>query len=251
MPPTLLAILAIKMLALAMWAQAPWLGAAFFFIPDFYLFYHLFVPSGQGLGRVVTHFSTGRREVWLTIDDGPDPTDTPGILDLLDRHRARATFFLIGERAAREPGLVSEIVRRGHGVAHHTQTHPCYTFWCAAPSRIGRELDAGLVALKEAGVRPQWFRPPVGIKALFLHRELAKRGLTCVGWSVRSGDCVRDEPGEIVDRVMRRVRPGAIILMHEGPGVPPPVRIEAIARLLKALGAAGFTCVVPEARQMR
>ena len=83
--------------------MAPWAAVALFIGPDLYLLYHILVPSGQGLGRVYTHFSTDRNEVWLTIDDGPDEADTPRILDLLDRHGARATFFVIGRKAALHP----------------------------------------------------------------------------------------------------------------------------------------------------
>jgi peptidoglycan-N-acetylglucosamine deacetylase len=240
-----------KILAVVLWAQAPWLAAVLFFGPDFYLLYHLLAPSAQGLGWVVTHFSTGQREVWLTIDDGPDEADTPRLLDLLDQHRARATFFLIGRRAARHPELVAEIIRRGHEVAHHTYTHPLYTFWGATPSRVRRELDDGLAALRQGGAEPRCFRSPVGIKNAFLHRALAKRGLVCVAWSVRSGDSRLQDPDRIVARVMKQVEPGAILLTHEGPDVPSTVRVEAIARLLGALRAQGFSCVVPDARQWR
>jgi peptidoglycan-N-acetylglucosamine deacetylase len=251
MRPPLVASLVGKIIAVGLWARAPWLAAGFFFGPDLYLLYGLLAPSGQALGRVVTRFATDRREVWLTIDDGPDEADTPRILDLLDRHRARATFFVIGERAARHPGLVREIIRRGHGVGHHTHTHPLYTFWYAVPSRVRRELDDGLAALRKAGAQPSWFRSPVGIKNFFLHQELAKRGLACVGWSVRSGDCVQQDPDRIVVHVMKRIKPGAIVLMHEGPSVLPSVRVEAIARLLAALDVQGFACVVPDAGQLR
>lgn len=240
-----------KVIAVAVWTYAPWLAVAFFVGPDFYLLYHLLAPSGQALGRVVTCFSTGRREVWLTIDDGPDAADTPRILDLLDQHRARATFFLIGCRADRHRELVAEILRRGHEVGHHTQTHPLYTFWCATPSRVRRELDDGLASLRKGGAEPRCFRSPVGIKNAFLHRALARRGLTCIAWSVRSGDSQLRDPDRIVARVMKQVKPGAIILTHEGPDVPAQVRVEAIACLLKALDAQSFSCVVPDASQWR
>lgn len=226
-------------------------GMAWFFAPDLLVFYHLFAPSAQGFCRVFTRFETQRAEVWLTIDDGPDPDDTPKILDLLERHGARATFFLIGERAARWPDLVAEIVGRGHEVGHHTHRHPLATFWCASWRRLKAEVDDALESFRAAGVRPQRFRPPVGIKHFLLERVLVSRGLVCVGWSVRSGDCHGGSSEEVVRSVMRRLAPGGIVLMHEGPSVPAALRVKTIAQLLDALRERGISCVIPEPDQLR
>ncbi len=198
----------------------------------------------------MTRFPTGRPEIWLTIDDGPDERDTPRILDALDRHRARATFFLVGERAGRMPGLVAEILRRGHEVGHHTHTHPAGTFWCAGPGRTAAELDRGLEALRRSGAEPRWFRAPVGIKNLFLSRALARRGLTCAGWSVRSRDTVSRDPAAVARRVVDAVRPGSVVLLHEGPVLDGRVRVRAIELLLERLGERGIACVLPCGREM-
>lgn len=252
LPPLLIAALAAKIAGAAAWAlSARGVGATLFFAPDPFLLWALFAPNAQGLARVFTHFATDRREAWLTIDDGPDPDDTPKILELLDRHGAKATFFVIGERAARHPELVREIVRRGHEVAHHSHTHPLGTFWCAGPRRLAGELDHALAALREAGVKPRWFRPPVGIKHLLLAPALAARDLACVGWTVRSGDCRAGSPAAVADRVLARVRPGAIVLLHEGPSAPDAVRISGLERVLAALAEQGYSCVIPRADQLR
>src|SRR5882757_7713989 len=92
------------------------------------------VANCAWFGPVVTRFATPRREVWLTIDDGPDPEDTPQLLTLLATHDAHATFFVIGERAAAHPALIRAITDAGHEVAHHTYTHPLRTFWYASPA---------------------------------------------------------------------------------------------------------------------
>jgi peptidoglycan/xylan/chitin deacetylase (PgdA/CDA1 family) len=242
-----------KVAAVILWLvrPMPWVSIACFCVPDFVILYHLLAPWAQWVCPAFTRFETARKEIWLTIDDGPDTDDTPRILDLLDTHRARATFFLIGERAAKHPGLVAEILRRGHQVGHHTQTHPTRLFWCAAPGRVRAEIDNGLAALRSGGAEPRWFRPPVGIKNLFLAGALARRGLACVGWNVRSHDFKSRSTDEVVARVMKGVGPGAIVLMHEGPGMDPRVRVHAIAALLQALANRGFACVVPEAGQLR
>jgi len=244
--------LACKAIAVLLWFLGyRWVAVVFFFGPDFFLLYALFVPSAQGLGPVITRFQTDRKEVWLTIDDGPDEQDTPRILDLIDRYGAKATFFVIGERAARHPDLVAEIKRRGNEVAHHTQTHPVALFWCASRFRVRRELDDALKVLAGAGIRPRWFRSPVGIKNIHLSEALKERQLAAVAWSVRGCDTVCRDPERVKARIMRGVKPGAILLVHEGAGVSPRVRIRAIEGVLSALKASGYACVLPDPGQMR
>jgi peptidoglycan/xylan/chitin deacetylase (PgdA/CDA1 family) len=239
--------LAIALAGLGFWPEA----AVLFFGVDTWVLYNLFVPSAQGLCRNFTHFDTTEPEVWLTIDDGPDVVDTPQILDLLDRSHAKATFFVIGNRAEKHPELIAEILLRGHEIGHHTQTHPSATFWCASLQQLDAQLDEALAVLRESGARPRWFRPPVGIKNFLLPAALAERKLQCVSWSVRSGDCLSRNPETVVAKVLRHARPGAIILMHEGPSVPAAVRVKAIAGVLEGLTADGFRCILPKPAQLR
>ena len=249
--PTIVVInLVSKAVAVSLFVFTPWTawGCAFFFGFDPFVLYALFVPSAQGFFRVVTRFPTERKEIWLTIDDGPDPDDTPRILALLEAQGARATFLLIGERVARHPDLVKELVRRGHQVGCHTHTHPVGTFWCASPGRVGREIDDCLTALQACGAPVRWFRAPVGIKNIFLGHALAARGLGCLGWSVRGRDGLDRDPIRVARRVLRRLRPGDIVLMHEGPDVDPAVRVTALARILAGLAERGFACVLPEVK---
>lgn len=250
--PLLVIACAAKLVGAALWlTQHPVAGVVAFFLPDPWLLHALFAPRGQGFCRVFTRFLPPHPAVWLTIDDGPDAADTPQILDLLDRHGARATFFVIGERAALQPALIREIIRRGHEVAHHTQTHPVATFWCALPGQVRREVDEALVVLERIGVRPRWFRAPVGIKPFSLGWALARRQLQYVGWSVRSGDCHSASPEQLVARVAPQLKSGAIILLHEGPSVPSAVRVRGIALLLDEIARRDLACVVPEPNQLR
>jgi peptidoglycan/xylan/chitin deacetylase (PgdA/CDA1 family) len=242
--------LAGKLCALAAGWGSPWLALTLWFGPDLLLAYHVFAPRAQGLLRMHRHFATRQREVWLTIDDGPDPEDTPRILELLAARQARATFFVIGENAAAYPELVRAIAAAGHEIAHHTHTHPVVAFWCAGPARVARELDAGLQALRAAGVTPARFRPPVGIKNLWLAPALRARGLTAIGWSARGLEHWLGDAGAVANRVLSGIAPGAILLLHEGPRMPGAIRVEAIRQVLERLDAAGYRCVVPEADQL-
>ena len=246
--PLFAAVAVIKLCAVLLWtsgAPAGWC-VALFFSGGALVLWHLFAPNAQGLIAVATRFvpsAPDTREVWLTIDDGPDPEDTPRILDLLDRHQARATFFLIGERSARHPTLVAEIHRRGHEIGHHTRTHPLGGLWSFSPARLAAELDADF----SPAPRPSRFRAPVGIKNLFLARALAARGLACVGWTIRSRDSFARDPAAVADHVLRRLRPGAILLMHEGPFLRPEVRVEAIRLVIEQARARGYRFVIPPA----
>ena len=229
---------------------SPAAALALWFGPDLLVAYHVFAPQAQGLLRMHLRFVTSRREVWLTIDDGPDPEDTPRILELLQEHGGRATFFVIGENAVRYPELIRAIIASGHEVAHHTHTHPVGTFWCASPARIARELDAGLEALRSIGVSPARFRPPVGIKNFWLAHALRVRGLTGVGWSARGLERWGGEAEKVAKRATRDLAPGAILLLHEGPRVSATIRVEGIRCVLERLRAQGYRCVVPTPEQL-
>jgi peptidoglycan/xylan/chitin deacetylase (PgdA/CDA1 family) len=229
----------------------PVAACCLFVAPAPWFVWQLTNPGARGLGPVVTRFATDERAVWLTIDDGPDPATTPRMLDLLDAHGARATFFFVGCKAARHPELVAEVLRRGHTVGNHTLTHPCITFWHAAARRTAAEIDGCARALRHAGASATpWFRPPAGVKGLALHRGLAARDLTLVAWTTRGFDTISRRPESVVARMVRRIAPGAIILLHESsPRVS--YHVEILGRLLAHLRRESYACVLPPADHLR
>ena len=217
-------------------------------------------PNNPIFGPVVTRFEpdAGCPQVWLTVDDGPDAHDTPRLLDLLDAHDgARATFFVRGDRARRHPELVREIVRRGHGIGNHTLNHPQAAFWCLGPGRLRREIDGCSDVLREiTGSAPRLFRAPVGHVNPFVHGAAARRGLRLVGWSARGFDGVDRHaaaPEAVVARVLDGLRPGAIILLHEGRRGPggEAVNVRSLALLLAALRERRWRAVLPDERRWR
>ena len=212
------------------------------------LFYSALRSNCKWFGPVVTRFQTDRREVWLTIDDGPDPRDTPRLLDLLRRHNARATFFVIGRKVRQQPELVQAVLPAGHQLANHSETHPAGAFWCLPAGRLAREVDAGAQTLLEiTGQSPRLFRAPAGMANGFLHGLLRERGLRLIGWSARGYDGLRQDPEAIVTDLLSTVEPGAILLLHEGKvdGRGNSVSLPVIERLLARLTTEGYSCTVP------
>lgn len=250
----------LPLLAPAVWNLSPAAALGVPFATHLLTAYAVFRPNCPWLGPVVTRFdSGGRREVWLTIDDGPDPADNPRMLDLLDGHGARATFFLVGQRARAHPGLVAAIRARGHGVANHTDTHPREWFWSFGPRRVAREVDRCQETLGgdddgDGNDGDGLFRPPVGMQNPFLAPRLAARGLRHVGWSARGFDGVNGhDPAQAAARVLEHARPGAILLLHEGRRGPngEPLNVRGLELVLKGLAERGYAAVIPSPGQLR
>jgi peptidoglycan/xylan/chitin deacetylase (PgdA/CDA1 family) len=218
--------------------------------PDLWILAGLLLPNHRGLVPTATRFATDGREVWLTIDDGPEPATTLSMLDLLDQHGAKATFFTIGRKAATHPELVREIVRRGHTLGNHTQTHPLVTFWLAGRGRTARELGACDVVLTGSAAAAPWFRAPAGIKTLFLRRILGEQGKVLVGWSARGRETFSRSTAAPLRRLLSRVRPGAILVVHEC-SRHGPERIALLSALLDRLSADGYRCVIPASECLR
>jgi peptidoglycan-N-acetylglucosamine deacetylase len=228
-------------------------GAALvlFFGPDPWVFLQFILPSFQGFGPAVTHFATSRREVWLTIDDGPDPASTSRFLDLLRRHGARATFFVVGEQVAKHPELARRIVAEGHTIGNHTQSHPAACFWRATPRATAAEIDLCTAALLLADAPfERYFRPPVGVRNFFLDPQLRARGMELVLWNARGFDGSGRHPRAALARISRRIGPGAILVAHEG-GTRAESRLEFVELLLGHLASEGYACVLPARASLR
>jgi peptidoglycan-N-acetylglucosamine deacetylase len=187
-------------------------------------------PRSQFFGKTICRTNSARK-LALTFDDGPNPSITPKLLDLLDRYNAKATFFLIGRYVRECPELVQESVARGHEVGNHTELHP-NLLWLN-PTKVRVELRLCHDAIRSAmGTPPKWFRPPFGMRnpwVIPLAREL---GYRTVMWTLLPGDWL-DKPAEwliqrmqpIADRAKRSVgndgRPaasgtGEVLCLHDG-----------------------------------
>ena len=231
------------LVALAWWALGWRIGLPLLLLSHLPFVAATLMPRARLYAPVLARLPGAGDAVWLTIDDGPSD-DTLPVLDLLDAHGARATFFLVGERAAARPGLVAEIVRRGHDVDNHSRTHPQAWFWALGPRRMAREVGEAQRTLAElAGAPPRWFRSVVGMTNPFVAAPLKRHGLARVAWSARGFDAVRDDPARVAADIERDLAPGAIILMHEG--APHGRSVEMLAAVLQRLHASGYRTTLP------
>lgn len=203
-------------------------------------------PRSRLFGPNLARLATSERVVALTFDDGPHPEITPRVLDLLAERGVRATFFVIGRAARRHPEIVRRIVAEGHDVGNHTDEHS-YMFWAHLPRRIERDLDGAQRTIETvADVRCRWFRAPVGLKNWFVHPVLRGQGLELVSWGVRFLDRGQLDRARLAARLRSRLRPGSILLLHDGHDRRPEGRPETLAALpvvLDTLADAGYRCV--------
>ncbi|HEY0821689.1 MAG TPA: polysaccharide deacetylase family protein [Rhizobacter sp.] len=199
-------------------------------------------PRSTWLGanmRRLPAAAVARREVAVTIDDGPDPEVTPQVLAMLDAHGAKATFFCIAEQAARHPALVREIVARGHSVQNHSHRHS-HTFSLLGPRAFAREIQRSQETLAQlTGQRPRFFRAPAGLRNLFLAPVLDRHGLQLVSWTRRGFDTARRDPAGVLQRLVRGLAAGDILLLHDrGSAVTAggkPVVLEVLPALLQEI----------------
>ena len=214
-----------------LWPRSTWLGSNLLRLP----------PA-----------AAARAELALTIDDGPDPEVTPRVLDVLDEHGARATFFCIAKHAQAHPQLCREIVLRGHSVQNHSHQHR-HTFSLLGVRGIARELEAAQDTLAQiTGVLPRFFRAPAGLRNPFLAPVLQRLDLQLVSWTRRGFDTVRAEPERVLARLTHSLAAGDILLLHDGNAARTasgqPVVLEVLPRLLSAFAQAGLRAVtLPDA----
>ena len=193
---------------------------------------------GPNLNRLPDAAVT-RREVAITIDDGPDPDVTLKVLDLLDAANAKATFFCIGWRARENPALCREIVARGHRVENHGDSHS-KVFAFFGPGRMKADIAAAQATFTEiTGQTPRYFRATAGLRNPFLDAVLHGLGLKLASWTRRPYDTRCGDPEIVLQRLSRELGPGDILLLHDGHAARTaegqPVILAVLPRLLATL----------------
>ncbi len=166
-------------------------------------------------GILVLHGSLRDRRIALTFDDGPDRKYTPQVLNVLRKHHVKATFFLLGSRAAAYPDVTRAIDKEGHAIGSHSYWHPA--MYRVPMDRVRWEVTETDKVLRQlVGYRPKLFRAPYGGLNDSIVKELGKMQKHIIGWNVDSLDWKSLSAKQVIDNVLGGTRPGAIILMHSG-----------------------------------
>lgn len=200
----------------------------------------VFVLRLRMFADAIVHGPSNATGVALTFDDGPDPVHTREVLDVLDKHDAKATFFVIGHKAEKHRDVVEEIVRRGHDVGVHSFAHD-RLFSLRGGKRVREDLERAIRVLENiTGKTPSLFRPPIGHTNPTIARIADQLDLTMIGWSIGARDGIGSTKSEdVVLRIDRGLEDGAIVLLHDAAekGDRKPAGVAALPAILEKIAA--------------
>jgi peptidoglycan-N-acetylglucosamine deacetylase len=221
--------------------SASWLG------------YNCYSPTSQLYGSTIA-YGTDPRQICLTYDDGPNDPHTLHLLDVLEKHQVRATFFLIGQFVKMRPEIARAVVSAGHVIGNHTYSHPSL-LWCSAAS-VRQELETCDREIEEAtGVKVNLFRPPFGARRPAVLKIARSFGYMPVMWSVTCFDWKETTPEGVERNAIRQITKqrdrGKIVLLHDGGhwnmGVDRAHTVAATDRLIQRYKSEGYRFVtLPE-----
>jgi peptidoglycan-N-acetylglucosamine deacetylase len=179
--------------------------------------------------------------VALTFDDGPWPSHTQQVLDILAEQDVKASFFMVGYLAERYPDVARRVVDEGHLVGNHTQNHTVLTRQSAEVTRT--QIETGSRTLqKVTGVAPAWFRPPGGGMNAQVLKEAKRAGMDLVMWDVDPQDWRRPGVDHMLTSMLKQIKPGSVVLLHDGGGNRSQT-IEMLPLLIEELKERGYLFV--------
>jgi len=229
---------------------ALWLGVPAVFLVLLVAF-GMALPGSSLFYPTITHGPRDNSRIALSFDDGPDPDITPLVLDTLAQGNTHATFFVIGKWLVAHPELAKRIVTEGHVLGNHSWSHSRWQNFYFTKRHL-QEIENCERAIQAANgsSSPVLYRPPVGLKSGDLARATYRHNLTLVAWSLHSQDTRRSDPEKIARRVLKKIRGGDIVLLHDGhdlTGRHRPYCALTVALILQGLRAKGLECVtIPE-----
>ncbi|AFZ17723.1 putative xylanase/chitin deacetylase [Allocoleopsis franciscana PCC 7113] len=193
----------------------------------------------QSFGELVNHVNTKDKVVALTYDDGPNPPYTNQLLEILERHQIKATFFVVGKTVEKYPDTLRLIVSKGHEIGNHSYSHKALI--SEKPGFIWSEIQKTDQLLRQLGVKDEiHFRAPYGRKLIVLPYLLAKLNKKNILWTIDTKDYEASNSEVIEASVLEQVRPGSIILMHDGGGERSRT-VVATERLIENLKEKGYS----------
>lgn len=220
-------------------------------------YYHVQVPTSQLYGATISRVPGAGKKIALTYDDGPNPEQTPLLMEVLQRFDAHATFFLIGKWAEREPALIRELVAAGHAIGNHTYTHP--TMPLLSKGGVREELARCRAAVEASGVSftdqdgKAMMRPPYGRRRPATLKTMREEGYVPVTWSITCFDWRKASwwSEKKIAAHAAKAGEGDVILLHDGCNLEPAAdrsrSIEATRETLERFTAEGYRFVtIPE-----
>lgn len=202
-------------------------------------------PSSTFFRPALVRGAQDGKRISLTFDDGPTGQFTEQVLDILREHHVPATFFVCGKNVEAHPELLRRIVAEGHEVGNHSYSHPYFFF--KSRRRMAEEIDRTQAIIENVvGFRPNIFRPPYGARWFGLVPTLRQRGMHLIQWSASGYDWKKDAAG-ITRAALRELKPGAVILLHDGRETRPAPEIDrsattaALPILIAGARQAGYT----------
>ena len=170
-------------------------------------------PQVTWFGPTISHGPRDGDEVAITFDDGPNPSATLAVRDILDRYGVKATFFLVGKALDERPDIARDLLADGMLLGGHSYHHDQWRWLDPRYPELQRTIDA---FKRQLDVCPRYYRPPHGQRTPFMNLLLHNRGMMSVTWDVSAGDWATDDAALIAERVLSAVRPGSVILLHDG-----------------------------------
>ncbi len=210
--------------------------------------YFAYQPNSEFYGKVLTHLSTTQKIVALTFDDGPNGDATLQVLQTLKNQKIRATFFMIGDNVLYYPDIAKQVAEDGNEIGNHTMHHSRLL-----PFADSNEVREDLLATNEiifnaTGQNPKFFRPPFGFRTPWVIDSAERSGFTVVTWNDLTVDYEKSATSEQIQKnILQRVRPGSIIVLHDGfdthHGADRSAMLAALPKIIDSLKAQGYQFV--------
>jgi peptidoglycan/xylan/chitin deacetylase (PgdA/CDA1 family) len=230
----------IAILILEVWFNIPWY--LYFTLILFYvllLFYGSYDVGSNFFMKVICSANTTERVVAISFDDGPLEKYTPQVLEVLKEHGVQAAFFCIGRRIEENNSLFRQVHEQGHIIGNHSYIHtPLFDLYPA--KKMLEDVQMTDSAIEESlGVRPKLFRPPYGITTPAMNKVMHAGGYTAVGWNIRSLDTIASNEEKLLKKLLRLLRPGAVILLHD----TQQITLSILPRFIQAARNEGYEFV--------
>ena len=191
--------------------------------------------------KAISRVQTNEKVVALTFDDGPTEFTTE-VLNLLKSYNFKATFFCIGNKIKQHPEILENCFKEGHVIGNHTYSHSNLTGFLSKQKMVEEITQTDEMIESVIGAAPKYFRPPFGVTNPSIMRAVKKTGHTVIGWNIRSLDTVKNQEDKILSRIVKQIRPGSIILLHD----TSKKSIHVLERLLNYIVENNFRCITVE-----